>query len=56
MRVLSSGPASVTCWSECAGTSYGRRWQETALACPRGGGRLRLVALIEEAAVIDDFD
>ena len=23
------------------------------LACPRGGGRLRLIALIEEAAVID---
>jgi hypothetical protein len=40
-----------------AGPSWGALMQRTfgfdVLACPRCGGRLRLVALIEEAAVID---
>ena len=36
------------CWASCMARTFGL----DVLACPRCGGRLRLIALIEEAAVI----
>ena len=37
------------CWASLMARTFGF----DVLACPRCGGRLRLIALIEEAAVID---
>ena len=54
--VLAEGDPADTARRRARGQCWASLMQRTfgfdVLACPRGGGRLRLIALIEQAAVI----